>query len=825
MKRLFRTAVAAACVSLTMVGQAGAQIQVGPQRGAGPAASATAILGTVQDSASQPLVGAAVTIRAGKDSALVTGTLTDGAGKFRIEGLAAGAYQVRVSYLGYQSADRSITLSAQSPSANLGAIKLATDVIAVAGVTAEAVRSAVTVEVDRNVYSTKNMPAASGGTTTDLLRNVPELDVDIDGNVKLQGSQSVVLHINGRPTPMRGEALKNFLQMMPANRVDRVEVVPNPSAKYDPEGIAGIVNIVLKENVDLGLSGSFGMNADSRGRHGLNGNLNYQKGPLTLFGNSSVNLNRSSARMQDLRQNLLVTPNTFFQMNSLSEQTGHFMWFDLSAEYKLGKLETLYASGRANNSAHNMDALQEFALLDAFRAATSRWDYDNRSTMSWANSDAALGLRRIVKAQQNELTLELRRNGNRQGRDQNYIRSFLTPLGEPSGDPDENGVTDNTTDVAEYSAKADYMRPAGKMKLETGYKGAFKLTDYNNELRRYSGASTTPFRTEGSLYDYGEDYHQAYLLLSRPFGKFGAQAGARGEIANTSFELPNGTVYDNEYHNLFPSLNLSYNPVPNFSSRFSYSKRVDRPQPDMLNPGVPSADSLNRFVGNPDLKPKYTHAFTMDFTRMGTWGMVKLAPYYKHTTNNWDYFKQVDANGIATLTWLNTSSVRTYGSNATLSLRKGATANGFLSLNGYMYERDASNLNASYSGDGFRWDVSANGMATIRRGTMVQAFARYQAPQDMPQGRISSSVFSNIGLRHQFRANRASLNLSVVDPFDLFRFRFETNDTSHIQHSQNKVSIRSLRLALSYSFGKPPQPTARRQEEQQAAPEATPQIR
>lgn len=803
-----------------------AQVQVGPARGAA-AQNPTAIVGTVQDSASRPLVGAAVTIRTVSDSSLVTGTLTDGSGKFRIEGLAHGTYEVHASYLGYKALERQVTLSAQALVANLGSMKLATDVIAVEGVTADALRSNVTVAVDRNVYTTKNMPAAAGGTTTDLLRNVPELDVDIDGNVKLQGSQSVALHINGRPSPMRGDALKNFLQMLPADRVDRVEVVPNPSAKYDPEGIAGIVNIVLKDNMDLGLSGSFGMSADSRGRHGANGSLNYQKGNLTLFGNSALHLNRASMHLEDLRQNLLVTPNTHFQMIADNEQSGHFVWFDGSAEYRLGKLSTLFASARANIASNEMTGLQRFGILDAVMNPLTRWDFDNSNEFEWGNNDAAFGLRRVVKAQQNELTLEIRRNGNVQGQNQNYIKEFLTPGGDPTGLAHELGLTDNDTDVVEYSAKADYMRPlTDKLKLDAGYKGAQKGTDYDNQLRRFAGESSTPFNTQASVYEYDENYHQAYALLTQSFGKFGVQAGARGEIATTEFSLPNGQTFDNDYKNLFPSLNISYTASQTFSSRISYSKRVERPQPNMLNPGTPSADSLNIFVGNPELRPKYTHSLTLDVTKMGAWGMAKLAPYYRETVDNWDYFKVVDDVGVSTLTWLNTSSVKAYGTNATLSLRKGANASGFVSVNAYRYERDASNLSGAYSGDGFRWDVSANGTATVRPGTMVQLFARYQAPQDMPQGKISSSVFSNIGLRHQFMKNKASLSLGVVDPFDLFRFKFETKDTTHIQKSNNKVSIRSLRLAMTYNFGKPPQPTVRRDDgQQQQQPDATPAIR
>jgi hypothetical protein len=241
---------------------------------------------------------------------------------------------------------------------------------------------------------------------------------------------------------------------------------------------------------------------------------------------------------------------------------------------------------------------------------------------------------------------------------------------------------------------------------------------------------------------------------------------------------------------------------------------------------VPTADSLNRFVGNPEIEPQYTHSYTLDLTRTGAWGMVKLAPYYRKTTNNWDYFKFVDDKGAAILTWENTDEVLTYGGNATVSLRKGATSNGFVNLNVYRFERTAEDINnASYSGEGTRWSLSFNGMTTVRPGTTLQGFVQYQAPMDLPQGRMASSVWSNFGLRHQFMDKKASLNINVNDPLGLARWKFETSDATHIQKSSNKFTMRTVRVGVTYNFGKPPQPTVRRPQEEQQSAEQAPAIR
>lgn len=799
-----------------------AQNPQAPGAGARPSFPGS-ISGVVRaDSTGPVLSGAAVSIRTASDSALVTGGLTDNAGRFRIDGLPPGNYRVRISYIGYKPlvVDAAITTTALAT--NVGTLRLDTDVIAVAGVTAEAQRSAVTVQVDRTVYNTKDTPAASAGSTTDLLRTIPELDVDIEGNVKLQGSQSVAVQLNGRPTPLKGDALKNFLQSMPANRVEKVEVVPNPSAKYDPEGIAGILNIVTKENLDLGLSGSFSLNADARGRHGTSGNLNYQAGKLTLFGNVSVNLNKNDQALIDLRKNLLATPNTFFSNNTTSEMEGMFSFFDLSAEYKLSQMITAFAAGRGNIGDNGQEGVTHYAILDALENPTYRYDNQNDNNFLWKNNFASVGLRRVVKPQQNETTLELRRNGQGFSMHQEYIRQFLSPDGDPTTSPNELGLTGSENDVAEYVLQLDATRQLNPLvKLETGYKGANKGTDYQNVLERFLGSrDTDPLRSERSDYDYNEDYHQLYATISRQFGKLGVQVGARGEIANTEFSLPNGDAFENEYKNLFPSANLSYNIAQGFSARLAYSKRVDRPNPDMLNPGVPSADSLNRFVGNPELMPKYTHSYTFDVTKTGGWGMFKFAPYYRLTQDNWEYFKIVDERGVATLTWQNTDEVKAYGANTTLSLRAGTTANGFLNLNAYKYERSASGMTTGYNADGFRWELSANGMYTLHPGTTVQSMVRYQAPQDMPQGRIGANTFVHMGLRHQFMDKKAALSVNVMDPFDTFRFRFETADATHTQRSQNRFKMRSMRVGLTYNFGKPPQPSVRRPQEEQTTEQA-----
>jgi hypothetical protein len=205
--------------------------------------------------------------------------------------------------------------------------------------------------------------------------------------------------------------------------------------------------------------------------------------------------------------------------------------------------------------------------------------------------------------------------------------------------------------------------------------------------------------------------------------------------------------------------------------------------------------------------------------------MIRISPFFRRTVNNWEYFKQVDSAGAATLTWQNSAAVENYGATATASLRFAERGNGFVSLNAYRYVRDASNLSSAYSGEGFRWELSGNGMIRVREGVDLQGFVRYAAPQDLPQGRMGANVFSNVGARVELIEKTLFLNATVMDPFDVFRYRFETSDGTHVQSSNTRVSMRAARVGLSYNFGRSPQSARRAQEQAQPETETQPEIR
>src|SRR5690606_28560827 len=304
------------------------------------------VTGAVVDETGAPVAAAAVTLLAAgdADSAAVAQALASEPGRFRLDGIPLGRYRLRITHIGYAPLTTDeVVLTAAVPAVDVGALRLTAQAIALDAIEAAAERAPVVLQADRTVYDAKQT-AAAAGNATDVLRSVPELEVDINGNVTLRGGQPVAIHLNDRPAPLKGEALTNFLQQLPGDSIVRVEVVPNPSAKHDSEGTGGIVNIVLSEDADLGLSGSLSASVSSRMTRGLSARLNYQRGRLTLFTGTSLNLSDNRFDTYDLRENLLVEPVTLIEQRGTSDDAGLFNMFDVTAELRVGERGTLWAT-------------------------------------------------------------------------------------------------------------------------------------------------------------------------------------------------------------------------------------------------------------------------------------------------------------------------------------------------------------------------------------------------------------------------------------------------------------------------------------------------
>lgn len=784
------------------------------------AQTAGEIRGRVAGPGGDPVAGAAVVARSIADTTRAVEGLTAQDGGFRLE-VGPGRYRVRITHLGHQPHVREVSVTPAAPTADLGTIRLAAEAVALEGLTVEAQRSAVVVAADRTIYSTRDMPAVQGGVATDALRSVPELDVDLEGKVTLRGATPRV-HINGRPTPMQGEALQQFLQQLPADRIDRIEVMPNPSARYEAEGAGGIVNIVLRNNTGLGLSGSVGLTTGTRGQTGGFGNLAYQEGRLTLFGNGSLSFYERATTSSDFRQNLVADPTTFLRQEGWSTSEGHWSRGDLTAELQLSGKSTLWSSLSAGGYGSDSEGSAAYVLMDAAQDPTERYARTTASEWGRSQLDGSLGLKHVVEEGKHELSVEARRSRSGGDNDGRFVKQPHDLSGSPLEIPSELMVNDSDEEETRTWLKADYERPLGETRFQAGYQANLQTTE-TDQLREtfFAEGAATPAATLRNAFRYDEAFHQGYVTLSRKLGKLSLQAGVRAERAHTEFLLPTtGESFENDYTSLFPNANLGYDLGEGRRVGLNYSRRIQRPWTGFLNPVDFSTDPLTRRVGNPGLKPQYTHSFGVDLSWSGQRGSLRLAPYYRWTENDWGQITRADAEGILTTTWENVASVRSYGAHTSAMLRSTGRVSGNVGVGAYRMERDASNLSDDYSGSSFRYNANANLTLAVVPTLNVQGMLWYNSPQELPQGRRSAFVMSSVGARLQLFGRKATLNLRVEDPFELARYDFRTRDRTHVQIARNDWSNRSASLSVSYSFGRRPRSVRRPgSEEVQPPPE------
>lgn len=764
--------------------------------GPGAATSPAVLMGSLVDAGSgRPLQTAPVEVRSARDSSLVAGTLTDVAGRFRIEGVPAGSYFVRATMLGYAPALLEGISLVPGAVRQLGALRLETSALVLEGIEVTAERAAVRMEVDRTVFNARNLPSAAGGNATDVLRNVPSVDVDADGQVSVRGSSNVVIQINGRPAPFRGDALALFLKQLPAGTIDRVEVVPNPAAKYDPEGMSGIVNIVLRENTDLGLSAALTVAGSSSDRFNGSGTVGFQQGRLNLAGMYAVNsdLRRPTGTMERLSLSGPAAGETILQdSRGVQESLGHTVMG--SADFRVRPSTTLSLQASGNANGNDGLTVNDFRLLAGSPVPGRAWASATGSARDLRSGDLTVGLRHAPARGRNELSVEARVNGNTDVSEARYGDASLAALRE---------LTRSEASNRESSLQFDLTRTLGGLKIESGARAEERLMDTDLSRVPFAAAGTT---TGASAFDYQTRLYAGYAQASHGLGPANLQAGLRLEHADTRFDLTTlGESYEKRYTSLYPSAAALLDLGAGRSVRLGFSRRVQRPRTGQLNPFPLQDDSLSLMVGNPSLLPQYTNSFDLTLQATGTAGTLQLAPFRRVTTNLIRHFKTVDAvTGVSTTTFRNFDRSSQWGVDATATGRLGGRLSGMLGGNVAQVNTSAENLQAGLGSSALAWSVRSNASFRLTPATDLQAFVMYRAPMKIEQGRMRAFMVSNVSVRQRVLDGKGDVVLRVSDPLGKMQFGFYTADELHEQDFLRRVDARNVTLSFSYAFGRPP---------------------
>lgn len=748
-----------------------------------------------------PITSGSITVRRGTDTAFVGGALPEADGSFRVTGLLPGRYAVRFKAIGFAPYVRdSVTVSPAQPVADLGALAVSAVPIQLESSIVTADRPDVALAPDRNSYSVKNMATVSGGTAIDVLRNVPSIEVDGTNNISLRGNQNVVVQINGRATPLKGEQLGNFLAQLPASTVSRVEVATNPSAKNDPEGTAGIVNIVLTQQTEAGLSGGFTAGTSTTGMANLSGNIGRQSGPWTLFGSYNFFKDTRVFSGHSNRSNLIAGMPSF--VGGAFEGRGHPLSNNVTvrSEYKLSERNAFNFDAVVSGGHFARDNTASYVNRDD--AGTVTGLFNQYTDQAWRNltQDYTLAFRQTGKPQQSTISTELRFTRNAFTFDNTISSAIFLPDASTGTAPPPAEYDLQPSRMPAWALQTDYVHPFNaSTKLETGFKGTARSTK-NDFSASIQDQTTGEFVLDPALtngFDYRERIGAAYAVLSQRVKKVDGQVGLRLDQASTRLDVPTmSQSFRNEYGSAFPSAILTYNATEMRQLKASYSRRITRPDPFQLNPIGFRDDPRNAFRGNPALSPEYTDAFELGFQDRKGWGSVQLNPYLRKTAHAVRFIRVVDDNGVSVGTFANVASTTAAGTDLNVNYKRGPLTL-FGGGSAYRYSSDAGALSTT----SFAWNARTNATWKLSPITDLQMFANYRAPMKTEGGSQQAMVMSNIAVRRKLWGDNGSLTLRVADPFNVMSFGFQTRDARVIESTERRFGIRGIYLSVSRNFG------------------------
>jgi outer membrane receptor for ferrienterochelin and colicin len=766
------------------------------------------IRGRVVNAGDIPVANATVDVTSSVAGAQAAHASTSAAGDFRVQGLAPGTYRVRIRALGYAARELpSIEIGSSSASVDAGTVSLTSVAVQLQQQVITGQRQDVRLAPDRNTYVVRDMPTTRGGTALDVLRNVPSVDVDIDNVVSLRGNTGVIVQINGRPSPLKPAQLGNFLAQLSADMVDKVEVIPNPSARDDPEGVAGIINIVLKQKVDVGTSGGLTLAGGTTGHVDVGGNLGVQRGPLTLYGSYGFMRDRRPRRDSIYRENRYLSPLTYLEELGRRMQKPLAHTLTGSADYQPGKNDEI-TSEVVFSTRNQPDSYRVgYRELDAARNLTALSDRFTAGKNNQSNIETTLGYKHTFADKEHTLEGELRVFREKEGGPGSVLARDLALDGTPV---DTTALERQTSweRPSENSLKLDYVRPlTDAVRLETGYKGSLQRfhTTLDTQVFDATQGAYLPDPTRISDFTYRQVVNAAYGMLEAETGKFQLQGGLRLERAATQFHLnTSNATYDNNYNSFFPSALVAYNIDDLHTVKLSYSTRIRRPDDtDLIDPTAHYADPLNLSRGNPYLKPEYIRALELGVQTTTDRATVQVTPFFRRTLDAVRTIRTIDNAGVATRTFANVSTSNAYGTDVTVAMR-GDRLSGFAGASGFRQVSNAANLSPGLSASTFGWTARTNASFRISSTVDLQTLLSYQAPMTVEQGHNASRTRFSFAARQKLMQDRLSLTLRVIDPFNTSRESNTTIDPRFYQVSDRTRSIRGALLSANWIFGKPP---------------------
>ena len=768
---------------------------------AAPLLAQTLIVGQVVDG-SEPIPNAAVRVMGSNGP--VGQTITDMQGNFQLS-VPNGSYRLVARPLGYQPLMRPI--DATGAPIKLGILKAIASTTELAEANVDAQASKALLGMDRKVYDVAQDLNVQGGTGTDVLRQVPNVSLDMDGNVQLRGDDNVTILIDGRPASLLGFSGTNAFDRLPAGSVQRVEVITNPGAQFDAQGTGGVINIVTKKNRELPLNGSLIAGIGTNAKYNSSASLSVPLGKVRVFTSLAWD-NRRSFSGGTVERNFRFPDTTYSQRHwSYGTNLGGGPNTRFGVDIPLGKQWSanlsvgLNQDQRSESDSTSYENSAGTVKLNAVQRSTS-----DRGSI---NGDGALRLERKYKTEGNKWTVDL--NYSDRSRSEWNDNTFTADAGYPEiltygGVYLQRFETNETTQNWNFQTDAEQVLNS-KSKITLGGRSTYFARD-NRRDAMYLATIFSSSLQEDTLRTQSVDQSQWVHALYATYGyvfspKWKVQAGMRYEVANLEFTLKSNSVLNFTYPGYFPSAFLTYSPKKGLEFQASYAMRVNRPGEEQLNPIIDYSNPQSFRKGNPLLMPEYTHAFELTAGKYAKWGSATLNGYVQHTTNMFSRFVEVDTTGIVTVTYSNFDTRNRYGLSGNTSVRFGKTLSVQASGDAFWSVINAQNLQAGLSQSGFGWSGRINAMYNPTSKQQIQLTFNQWGSGPTGQGFFKGIQAWDLGYKVDLVKNKLSATVRVSDVFNQRRFRIEQHPPFTDIYFERYRESRIAFLTIQYTFGKP----------------------
>lgn len=725
--------------------------------------------------------------------ATIAGATTNDKGVFLFTTMTSDFY-IEVTFIGFET--QTITnFNAVENYIDLETITLFEEASELNEVVVQAEKSQTVFKLDKRVFNVGADLSSTGASALEVLNNVPSVNVNIEGQISVRGSQGVQILINGKPSVLASEE-GNALGSITADMIEKIEVITNPSAKYDAEGTSGIINIVLKKSEKRGLNGSVTLNTGTPNNHSIGVSLNRRTEKFNLF--SQIGYGRRTFPNESERLSLDKTTGTSLTTIGESDKNEKFFNIILGTDYHINDLNVLTLSGHYAFEDEKEHSDQNYEFIDASNNVTDAWNRNELTTASNPKWEYELQYKKDFK-NHNDQSLLFSALGTSFSKDQISNYNNTTTIGSQL-----NSLQQSHTNFSqnEYTFKLDYTHPfTEKYTLETG--AQYVINDVSNdyEVRDFIDNEWEVDTDFSNIFDYNQDVLGVYSTFAYETDKWGIKAGLRLESTNLKTELRNTNQQNNQdYTNWFPSMHTSYKINDNVSLQAGYSKRIFRPRLWNLNPFFSFRDNFNISTGNPNLEPEFTDSFEVTSIFKFTGGSLNFGVYHRATDEVIERVTTFQDNvSLSTPENIGTNNTTGIELNAKYSPLKWMTFTTDVNFNSFKRKGEFQATNFDFTGN--RWSSRLTGKFQLPANFTLETTGNYRSEYKTFQSEIADNLFMNLGVRKKIMKGRLNLSLSIRDVF-ASRVNQTVIDQPTFFRSSESQRGRFTTIGISYGFGK-----------------------